>query len=188
MPPPEDRRPNIQSTRDLVFEYIKAHPGAHLREIGRALDLGMGDLQYNLYILEKQGIVTSVRRGLYKFVFPTGMFGEKESTILVALSIETQREILVHLINNPELSQNQIAQLTGLTPATISWHMKRLRQLGVIERIRSGKTVNYNVLGNKDEIERFVRNYHPGFWERLSGKLTDIVLELSATNEEKSEE
>lgn len=183
----DDRRPNMQSTRDLVFDYIKAHPGAHLREIGRALELGMGDLQYNLYILEKQGIITSVRRGLYKFVFPTGMFGEKQSAILVALSIETQREILVHIINNPTLSQNQIARLTGLTPATISWHMKRLRELGVIERSRSGKTVSYNVVGNKEEIERFVRNYHPGFLERLSSKLADIVLELSAA-EEKMEE
>lgn len=183
----EERRSNIQSTRDVILDYIRAHPGAHLREIGRALDLGLGDLQYNLYMLEKQGVVTSVRRGLYKFVFPTGMFGEKESAILVALSIGTQREILVHLIRNPELSQNQIAHLTGLTSATISWHMKRLGQLGIIERIRSGKTVSYNIVGNKEEIERLVRNYHPGFWERLSSKLTDIVLELSATDEQKVE-
>lgn len=184
----EDRRPNIQSTRDLVLEYVRAHPGSHLREIGRALDLGMGDLQYNLYILEKQGVVNSVRRGLYKFVFPTGMFGEKQSDILAALSIETQREILVHLVNNPALSQNQIARLTGLTAATISWHMKRLVKLGIIERVKIGKTVNYNVVGNKDEIERFVRNYHPGFWERLSSKLADIVLELSTATEQKVEE
>ena len=180
-------RPDIQGTRDLIFEYVETHPGTHLREIGRALGLGMGDLQYNLYILEKQGKVSTARRGLYKFVFPSGVFGEKQSAILSALAIESQREILIHLIKNPALSQNQIARLIGLTPATISWHMKRLLELGIVERVRNGKTVSYRVLGDKEEIEKFVRSYHPGFWERLSSKLADIILELSANDLTKKE-
>jgi predicted transcriptional regulator len=182
-----ENQPNILGTRGLIMEYVRTHPGAHLREIGRALGLGNGDLQYNLYILEKQGKVSTSRRGLYKFVFPSGVFGEKESAILGALATESQREILVHLINNPGLSQNQIARLIGLTPATISWHMKRLVDLGIVQRIRSGKTVTYTVLGDTEEIKKFVRNYHPGFWERLSSKLTDIVLELSASDLRKNE-
>ncbi|MDG6906326.1 MAG: winged helix-turn-helix transcriptional regulator [Nitrososphaerota archaeon] len=178
----ENVRPDIQGTRDLIFEYVKAHPGTHLRRIGRELGLGNGDLQYNLYILEKQGKVSATKRGLYKFVFPSGIFGEKETAILSALSTESQREILIHLMKNPALSQSQIAHLVGLTPATISWHMKRLVDLGLVERVKNGKQVNYLVLGDKEEIEKFVRNYHAGFWERLSSKLTDIVLELSAND------
>jgi predicted transcriptional regulator len=180
--PGEKVRPDIQGTREIIFEYVKAHPGSHLREIGRELKLGNGDLQYNLYILEKQGKVSTARRGLYKFIFPSGVFGEKETAILSALSTESQREILIHLIKNPTLSQGQIARLIGLTPATISWHMKRLVDLGLIERERNGKQMSYRVLGDKEEIEKFIRSYHTSFWEKLSNKLTNIVLDLSTND------
>ena len=177
-----DLQPEIQGTRDIIFDFVKAHPGTHLRKIGRELNLGNGDLQYHLFVLEKQGKVSTVRVGLYKLVFPSGVFGEKETAILSALSTESQREILMHLIKNPTLSQSQIARLIGLTPATISWHMKRLAELGIVEQTKSGRKVSYHVLGNNDEIQKFILSYHSGFWERLSNKLTNIVLDLS-TNE-----
>ena len=72
--------------------------------------------------------------------------------------------------------------MIGLTPATISWHMKRLAELGIVEQTKSGRKVSYHVLGNNDEIQKFILSYHSGFWERLSNKLTNIVLDLS-TNE-----
>ena len=172
----------MQGTRDMILDFVKAHPGTHLRKVGRELKLGNGDLQYHLSVLEKQGRVSTARVGLYKLFFPSGVFGEKETAILSALSTESQREILMLLIRNPALSQTQIAHLIGLTPATISWHMKRLSELGIVEQTKNGRRVIYHVLGNNDEIEKFIMNYHSGFWERLSNKLTNIVLELSAND------
>ncbi|MHB8702513.1 MAG: winged helix-turn-helix transcriptional regulator [Nitrososphaerales archaeon] len=175
-------RRELEGTRLMIYNYISDHPGTHLREIGRALELGMGDLQYNLYVLEKQAMITSTKRGLRKFVFPAGVFGDKQSAILSALSTETQRQILIFLARDPNLTRSQVTSLTGLTSATITWHMKRLLELGLIERFRDGRSVHYRLLADTTEIEKFVRNYHPGFWENLSNRLADIVLELSAVN------
>lgn len=183
----KDRKPTLQSTRDLILEYVKTHPGNHLRKIARDLNLGNGDLQYNLYVLEKEGSVCITRHGLYKVFFPTGVYAPDETAILAALSTETQREILIHIIRSPSLSQNQLAKLVKLTPATVSWHMKRLTELGVVSKIRDGRHVTYRVLGDESSIERFVRSYHPTFWEKLSSKLTDVVLEMSSEkNKERS--
>lgn len=179
----EDRKSALQSTRDLILEYVKAHPGDHLRKIARELKLGNGDLQYNLYVLEKEGRICEARHGLYKVFFPTGVYAQDETAILAALSTESQREILIHIIRNPTLSQNQLAKLVKLTPATISWHMKRLAVLGIVSRTKDGRQVTYRVVGNEASIERFVRSYHPTFWEKLSSKLTDIVLEMSSDNQ-----
>lgn len=172
----------LHGTRSIIYEYIRNHPGTHIREIRRALELGMGDLQYNLYVLEKQGMITTAKRGLLKFVFPTGVFGQKQSALLSALSSETQGQILIFLAKNANLTSNQIAHLTGLTSSTIAWHMKRLVELRLIERSRYGRSVHFNLLADPTEIAKFVRNYHPGFWENLSSRLSDIVLELSAVN------
>lgn len=162
---------------------MKVHPGSHLRKIARDLNLGNGDLQYNLYVLEKEGRISVARHGLYKVFFPSGVFGSSETAIVAALSTESQREILIHVIRNPALTQNQIARLVGLTPATVSWHMKRLADLGIVVRTKSGKQVTYRILGDAKAVEIFVREYHPTFWEKLSSKLTDIVLEMSSAEQ-----
>src|SRR5438445_6670811 len=38
--------------RGVVYEYIRAHPGAHVRGIANELHLATGDLQYHLFWLE----------------------------------------------------------------------------------------------------------------------------------------
>jgi predicted transcriptional regulator len=90
--------PALEGNRARVYDYVRKHPGSHLREIKKNLGIGMGDLQYQLYILEKMGLINSMRRGLYKFVFPSGIFGDKQAVILGALSLETQREILLFFV------------------------------------------------------------------------------------------
>lgn len=166
-------------TRGMILDYVRAHPGTHLREIGRGLGLAMGDLQYNLDVLEKQHAISYARHGTYKFVLPYGMFGEKQSVILGALSIESQREIMLSLIKNPRLSQSELARIMGLTPPTVAWHMKQLIAQGIVERIENGNVVRFRVIGNIEEIERFIQHYHPTFWEKWSSSLADTILDLS---------
>ncbi|MDG6924215.1 MAG: helix-turn-helix domain-containing protein [Nitrososphaerota archaeon] len=178
----ERNRAELQGTRAVIYEYIVDHPGTHVRELVRQLEIGMGDLQYNLDVLEKRGMITARRRGLRKFIFPSGVFGEKQRALLSALSTETERQILIFLAGNPNLTCNQIASLTNLTCATVSWHMKRLLELGLIDRVRVGRGTRYQLLVDKIEIEKFIRSYHPSFWEKLSNRLADIVLDLSTSN------
>jgi predicted transcriptional regulator len=42
-----------------IYKYILNYPGVHLRKICRELGLAMGDTQYQLSILEKQGKIKS---------------------------------------------------------------------------------------------------------------------------------
>jgi len=89
----------LRGTRKKIYEYIYAHPGSHLREIGRNLDLAVGDLQYHLYALEKAGYVVSNRRGIYKRFYPSKIFDERQKDIIGTLSQETSRKILVLSVN-----------------------------------------------------------------------------------------
>lgn len=56
-------------TRRKVLAYLKLHPGAHFREMLRALGLGSGTLHYHLYVLERSGIVVPQRDGMYRRYF-----------------------------------------------------------------------------------------------------------------------
>jgi predicted transcriptional regulator len=70
---------------ERILEFIESHPGSYVREIRRNLKISMGSTQYNLYRLENKGKVVSIRRGLHKFYFLKGVFGDHEKNILQVL-------------------------------------------------------------------------------------------------------
>jgi DNA-binding MarR family transcriptional regulator len=167
------------TNQQRVYRYVKDHPGVHLRKICRDLELAIGDVQYHLDRLEKSGSVKSSRRGLYRHFYPTGVFGEREGLVLSALAERTPRELLLHIVESPGCSQEDLAAALGLSAPSISWNMKRLVRLGLVQREQKGRFATYTVIGNSMEIAKFVRSYHPGVWDSWSSRLTEIVLALS---------
>jgi len=167
------------TNQQRVYQYIKQHPGVHLRKVCRDLGLAVGDVQYHIDRLEKNGSVKSARRGLYRHFYPCGIFREREGVVLSALAQATPRELLLHIIAAPGSSQEDLAGLLGLSAPSISWNMKRLIQLGLVEQQQRGRFASYRVIGNAAEIAEFVRSYHPGVWDRWSSRLTEIVIALS---------
>ena len=179
-----DRRDAPNSNRQRVYVHIRAHPGIHLRQLCRDLGLAVGDVQYQVGRLEKEGAVKSSRRGLYRNFYPGGIFREREGLVLSSLAQKTPREVLLRLIESPGLSQEDLAESLGLSPPSVSWQMKRLTRLGLVERQQNGRFAAYRVVGNAAEIASFIRSYHPGVWERWSSRLAEVVLAISDSGTE----
>jgi len=166
-------------TQWRVFDYISQHPGVHLRQICRELGLAMGNVQYHVYRLEMAGRISSMRRGLYKFFYPSA-FGEKQRDVLSVLSLETPRNLLLHLLDRPDSRQDDLARGVGVSQPTVSWHLKRLVDLGIIERRQVGKGVAYRVPQEISlVIASFIKSYHPNVGERWSSNLADIFISYS---------
>lgn len=185
------RRPYDDNEREVtqirILEYVTSHPGVHLRQICRELGLTIGDVQYHIRRLEIDGRINSVRRGLYKFFYPTILFGDKQKDVLSILTLDTPRELLLHIIEKPGSSQDELARATGVSQPTVYWHVKRLTKLGIVERRQEGRNVTYTVAGgNAAEITAFIKNYHPTVWERWSSRLADIF--ISYTGEERGDD
>ena len=151
----------------------------HLRKVCRDLGLGVGDVQYHLERLEREGAVTSSRRGAYRRLYLGGLFGEQQGVILSALAQRTPRELILHLIEEPGVSQEHLAAALGMSAPSVSWNLKRLVQLGLVERGQTGRLSSYRVVGDAAEIAGFIRNFHPGVWERWSSRLADVVMSMS---------
>lgn len=169
----------LDPTQHRIFDYITSHPGVHLRQICRELGLAMGDVQYHVHRLEMDGRINSVRRGLYKFFYSSALFGEKQRDVLSVLTLDTPRELLLHLIKKPDSSQDELALEMAVSQPTVSWHLKRLIELGIVQKERAGRSVTYRVVGGGGEITAFIKNYHPTVWERWSSRLADIFISYS---------
>ncbi len=175
-------QPENNST-EKILRYIQENPGCHLRQLKEELDLGMGTVQYQLYGLEKAGKISSARRGLYKHYFPVGML-DKEKDILKVLSQETAREILMFIIEKGNPTHTDISESMMITSPTVSWHMKRLTELGLIGEEKEGKFKRYRLRSEPKTIVELLKNYYPSIWDNWSNRLAEIFLSFSRVGEQ----
>lgn len=166
--------------RGLIYEYIREHPGAHVRGMARELNIATGDLHYHLFWLEKNGFVKTKKSGFYRFVFPTMVFREEQEVLLGVLSQETPREILLCLLKDAAMTQGSLARTLGHSQPTISWHMDRLVQLGIVGKRRTSEGISYEVVADRDDVLSFVKSYHPEVWKRWAGRLGDLAVSARA--------
>lgn len=171
--------------RGVIYEYIRAHPGTHVRGMARELGLATGDLQYHLLWLERNGLVKTSKSGFYRFVFPRMAFNEKQEALLGVLSQETPREILLCLLGDAATTQGGLARTLGHSQPTISWHMDRLFKLGMVSRRRSSLGIVYEVIADRGDIVSFVKSYHPRVWKKWAGRLAELAVMEEAKHVDK---
>ena len=177
-----------ESRSERILDFIKKHPGSHFREIKRELNLAMGVVQYHLYRLEREGTISSRRRGLYKRFYPNLKFGDEQLEILDVLSQETERDLLLFLMENPEATQKELSKYGAISPASINWHMRRLCASRLVEIRHEGPNVRYFVRGDQGEILSLLRSYHPMVWERWADRLAEALMEISETQRGEKDE
>jgi predicted transcriptional regulator len=143
-------------------------------------------MAYHLRRLSGSGLVKTRRCGMRRFVFQSGLFGEKQEVMLGVLMMPTPREILLCILESPGITQKALALRLKLSPPTIWWHTDRLARLGVISRRRTGRTIVYSVIATPGEILEFVRHYQPSAWEKWADRLHDTAIILSANHSEET--
>ena len=170
-------------TVDKVLFFIQDNPGCHLRRIKREIGISMGTVQYHLHKLEKMGRVTSTRRGLYKYYFPSGLFRENEKEILEVLTHETARKILMFIIEQKNPTQTDIVINVRISARSISWHVGRLIALKMIREIKDGKYKRYQLQDDAKDILTLLRSYYPSVWDKWSMRVVEMFLSLSSSRE-----
>lgn len=73
-----------------------------------------------------------------------------------ALADKTRLEIYGHIASSPQINCGQIVELRGVTPATVSHHLKVLSEAGLIDCQREGQFVLNAV--NPEVLEDFTRS------------------------------
>lgn len=166
-----------------TLSFIQEHPGCHLRRIRNELGISMGTAQYHLARLEKAGKVVANRHGLFKYYFPVGVFQDNEKSLLEILSHETLREILIFVIEQKNPTQTDIVDAIGVSAASVSWHTKRLVDLGIVAEMREGKYKRYKVRADPQSLMSLMKNYYPSLWDKWSNRLAELFLALSRETE-----
>ena len=121
------------STRGQIMAFILTNPGVYMREVSEDLELPMGSVQYHTWVLAKDGMVEECRTGKYRRFFGAGKYTETERKVISLLRQGTAGKIVMFLSEEQPLTHMKLAELLGLSSQAVTWHMKRLESMGVVE-------------------------------------------------------
>jgi predicted transcriptional regulator len=138
----------------------------------------MGDTQYQLSILEKEGKIKSKRVGNHRHYYPIAVSDEQNELILAFLRQETTKEILTYLMENPSSSQQVLANFMNVSAPTIKWHMSRLIQSDLVMATKEGKIAKYFIKDPKS-LTYSIKNYMPSLWNSLVNRFAEKFFELT---------
>ncbi|ABN57682.1 MULTISPECIES: winged helix-turn-helix transcriptional regulator [Methanoculleus] len=135
-------------TRTAIYDHIRAHPGIRLGTLAEDLGINRGTLRYHLGKLQEFGMIASTAVGGQTGYFENRQkYSPLEEKVLIHLKNPNTREILFTLLESPEASRPELAERLGITASSVSWHLRRLKNDGVVLREKERGDVRYTLSG-----------------------------------------
>ncbi|MEK6985319.1 MAG: ArsR family transcriptional regulator [Candidatus Thermoplasmatota archaeon] len=116
--------------RQQLAQRIEAEPGIHHNALVRELGRGNGATEHHLDKLVEGRLILRHRGTGFTCYFPLGT-DRRAMAAAPAAKADGARRILQALQTGPS-GVRAIAQATGLAPSTVSHHLERLRQVGLV--------------------------------------------------------
>jgi len=145
-------------TRRKIYDCIRKNPGIHLRGIGKETAITLGTIRYHIDLLRRShAIAVCEDRGYTHYFENSGTYSASQQKVLKHMRNETTREILAVLAEDRFASRKDIAESLGIAGSTVTWHMKRLEEDGVIDVRTEGRFVSYVIHDDAESVIRDVR-------------------------------
>ncbi|MEM4728752.1 MAG: helix-turn-helix domain-containing protein [Thermoplasmata archaeon] len=161
----EERTLELQS-RKRIFEYLTLNPGVHFRELQRALGMPVGALDYHLKYMVKKEILVAREEGHYTRYYPRDRFDPASKAILSFLRQDLPRGILLFLLRSPGATHGEILASFSVSGPTISYHLKRMVEAGVLVSRREGRETRFEVL-EPEKVADLLITYRRSFLDEL---------------------
>jgi DNA-binding transcriptional ArsR family regulator len=129
--------------RRKVHAHVTQHPGADVKTTALAVGVSWSTGAYHLARLQREGLVLARRSGRSKRFFVNGAGVSGRADAIAALRNPTAMAIAELVARQPGLMQKEIGATLALPPSTVSWHMRRLRALGVVQEERRWRRAEY---------------------------------------------
>ncbi len=131
--------------RSSIYTYIKTKPGACIGEIVEKTGFGRGRVRHHITILEVQNKIEVHKDSGKIRYFKNNSTYHEERKIISALQNVTSQRIISEIQNGNCNTNSALAHEIGVSRATISWYMRTLKEVELINEEREGKNIIYRV-------------------------------------------
>ena len=168
-----------QETRRRIHDHVAAFPGQHMRELQRQLAMSAGTLEYHLRVLVREGVLAERRQGRYVRYFVAGQVGRAEKDVLSVLRQDVPRRICALLLMHPDQNHGGLLKHFQMAPSTLTFHMKKLLEAGLVESRREGRETRYRVV-DPALVGKVLVDYQASFVDDLVDRFADVWLSVGA--------
>ena len=155
------RNKRTQEIRSKISDLLSNNPGLYLSEIAEKLDMSAQLAEYHLLHMEKNDLIIGVKEegGYYRryFLKESGV-GVRDKTILALLRQEHLLRIVLIIMKKPQIKHKELSEILEIHPSTLTHHLNRLDESGIINVITYGKEKGYSI-NDKKEIVWIIRRY-----------------------------
>lgn len=150
--------------RRETYNFISKHPGLHLSELSRKLNISKSTISYHLNHLQKLGLIVTKSEGKYIRFYVANKVGEIDKKLLSLLRQDVPYRIVIFLLINPDSSQIRISRYLKRHPTTVSFHLSKLADLDIIETFPNCNEIIYNIK-NPQYIYDLLTKYEDSFFD-----------------------
>lgn len=151
-------------TRARIYDAVRRYPGIHIRGIERETGLSAQLVLYHLKRLTDDAFVELNEQGGYTRYYPTSKGKSAAVTpadmpLIGLMREEVPLHIALLLLDNGAMTHGDLVVATGVAKSTLSYHLAKLAEAGVVEREGGGSTKLRLV--DRDRIYRLLLTYRP---------------------------
>ena len=169
---------DFNDPKDMLLTHVNNMPGIRYRELLRLTGLSNGVLAYHLNGLEKSSQIRVDRQKenrttrYYSISIPT-----QESDILRQLRNNVPRQIIKLILEHDLCTFNEIVEHLKKASSTVSWHLKRLKEAGIISVKYGGEYHTYQII-SPELVSDVLYKYKESFADAVVNNYTQMIEEL----------
>lgn len=134
------------SSRSVIYHYIKESPGADFTEISRETGVHENSLRYHLTVLKVMNKVSVLETSRNtRYYENSEKYPPVEKKIIKYLRNDATRRLLLMVKEKPGLSRGELETALHISGAGINWHMHRLSGDGILEVWKDGRNARYEL-------------------------------------------
>ncbi len=134
------------TNRNRIYGFISSNPGTYPNEIIKETGLNRGVVEHHLKTLENQNMVVARKVcGKSHYFLNESTYGEKEKVALAALKNDKHRKIILEILNCGQITHETLARRIGVSAPTINWHIRHLKEQGIVRAEKDGRYTIYSI-------------------------------------------
>ena len=163
--------PEPDSVREKVLNFIENNPGVHFREIQRQTGTAVGQLEYHLYSLEKEGVIKGRKDGKFVRFFSLSA-SALQNNIFFYLRSNRGKEIMFQILRG-DIREDTLYPKNERKREEALAILAELESAGIVSKSSdSGKTV-YS-LRKREDIIGILLKFRESFVDYAANNLINL--------------
>lgn len=132
----EGSDPLEHETRSDIHDLVDRHPGISLTDLADRLETPLSTVRHHVRTLERERHLTTQKRYGHRRLYPVGAENE---ALAAAMDNESTATIIESIHERGQATVGEIVDDVGTTYSTVSHHLSRLSEAGVVTKEKEGR-------------------------------------------------